>query len=105
MKQVKQIETVVFIPATPDSILRKSLQQQDNLITQAMDSPMVRFVERSGVKLVDDVGNTSDDEYCGRIGCMVCEGRAVVGGEKEEESARNVGGDEVDKEGRDYLAL
>ena len=31
-KEVKQVETVVFIPATPESRMKTLLQQQDNLI-------------------------------------------------------------------------
>ena len=43
--KVKEVETVVFVPATPDSALKTILQNQDNNICIAMNSPQVRFIE------------------------------------------------------------
>ena len=66
-KMIKNIETVVFIPATPGSQLRKKLQEADDLITKATNCPPARFVERGGPTIVDTVGRTNPmagEWYC-----------------------------------------
>ena len=44
----KEVEAVVFLPATPDSKLRKLIQERDEILCKAAGSPTVRFVERGG---------------------------------------------------------
>ena len=71
-KKVKNTETVVFIPATPRSELRKRLQEADDLITKATNCPPARFVERGGPTIVDTVGRTNPlagEWYCSRDDC------------------------------------
>ena len=58
-KPVRQTETVVFILSTPGSRLKEILQSQDNLITSSMSTPQVRFVERSGTTLMEDLGKNN----------------------------------------------
>ena len=52
---VKLVETVVFVPTTPDSALRKLLQKADDQLCLSVNSPSVRFVE-GGSDLDRDCG-------------------------------------------------
>ena len=54
--RVKEIEGVVFVPHTPNSKLRNERQEQDELLAVALQAPSLRFVERSGTTVVQDVG-------------------------------------------------
>ena len=90
-QKLKEVETVVFVPATPDSILRKSLQEADEVICKTTNSPTVRFVERGGPTLMDLVGKNnpwSRDWYCPRPNCYPCQGRQILAAEEVEESLR-----------------
>ena len=53
------METVIFVPATPDSQLKTILQNQDNNICKAMTSPQVRFIERAGTTVIEDLGRNN----------------------------------------------
>ena len=39
--KIKVVETIVFIPATPDSKLKKELQELDNEMCKITNSPVV----------------------------------------------------------------
>ena len=41
----RNVETVLFVPATEGSKLRKKLQEICNMMTQATNCPSIRFVE------------------------------------------------------------
>ena len=49
------IKTVMFVPATPDSRLKTILQNQDNILCKSMNCPQVRFIERAGTTIVEDL--------------------------------------------------
>lgn len=53
---IKEVETVVFIPVTPDSALRNLLQEKDEVSCKTANSPVIRFVERGGPTVLDVVG-------------------------------------------------
>ena len=55
--KVTVIEAVAFIPFTPGSELRRRLQEADDLLTQSVDRPRMRFVEKGGIEIVKEVGN------------------------------------------------
>ena len=57
--RVKLVETIVFIPTTPESKPRKRLQEVDNDICKVTDSPTERFIERDGPKVIETVGRTN----------------------------------------------
>ena len=42
---IKDIKSVVFFPATPGRKVRKQLQEADEVICKAINSPTLRFVE------------------------------------------------------------
>ena len=76
------VETVAFIPYTPDSALKSLLQKADDELTATLRKPRIRFVERGGSQIVMDVGRPNpwaSDFYCSRKECQVCSGRSVIG--------------------------
>ena len=50
------VETVAFIPYTPDSALKLLLQKADDELSATLRKPRIRFVERGGNQIVRDVG-------------------------------------------------
>ena len=57
-ERVKEVEGVVFVPYPPDSKLRNALQSQDEMLAAALQAPSLRFVERLGTTIVQDVGQS-----------------------------------------------
>ena len=81
------VETVVFVPYTPDSGLKNLLQKADDELSATLNRPRVRFVERGGTQIARDVGKPNpwaSEFYCTRDDCQVCSGRLAVEAEKEE---------------------
>ena len=65
--QVKCVETVVFVPCMPNSVLTERLQKADDQIVTLLNTPGVKFVERGGTMLIFDAGRTnpwSQDWFC-----------------------------------------
>ena len=67
--QQREVETVVFIPATQDSLLRKALQTIDNKFADLHRTPGVRFVEMGGAKLSSVLSRADPwaGAECGRV--------------------------------------
>ena len=89
--RTKTVETIVFVPTTPGSRLRISLQDADDKLVSSINSPSVQFVERGGPILMETVGNNNPDSkewYCGRIDCAPCQGGEQLGAEAEEQSLK-----------------
>ena len=85
-KRIKEIEAVLFIPATPGSEMRKLLQSTEDQAAKLMNSPSIRVVERAGTKLIDEVGNNNPwkkEWTCPRKTCLPCQGQAILGAEAE----------------------
>ena len=81
------IETVVFVPFTPNGRLCKSLQNEDNKLAQMFRQPRVRFVERKGTTINEELGASdpwSGEYFCGRKMCKPCETRITLAAEVEE---------------------
>ena len=57
--KIKEVETIVFVPAMPDSCLRKLLQTQDEGLCRTTNTPTARFVERGGTTLIEMVGRNN----------------------------------------------
>ena len=88
------IETVAFIPYTPDSALKMLLQKADDDLSATLNRPKIRFVERGGNQVVWYVGRPNPwaaDFYCSREECQVCSGRMIAEVEKEEAALTMVG--------------
>ena len=82
------METIVFVPATPDSVLRKNLQKKDEELCRTTNSPTARFIERGGTTLIGLVGRNNPwakDWACPRKSCLPCAGRGMLAAENEEE--------------------
>ena len=74
----KVVESVVFVPFTPNSTLKNQLQTIDEMLAAQLGAPSVRFVERSGDTIVNTLGRTnpwSDEFVCGRVPCLPCDSR------------------------------
>ena len=95
-EQSTVVEAVCFVPFTPGSRLKTDLQTADDILSQTMDAPRVRFVERGGQSVIEEVGSNNpwkQEQFCDRDSCGVCEGRMIIGAEKEEETAAMVTGE------------
>ena len=87
-------EEVSFIPYNPDSKLKTLLQNADDQLSLAFRKPKVRFVERGGNPITRDTGRPnpwSQETYCARKDCRVCQGRSIIEAEKEEQALARVG--------------
>ena len=95
--QIKEVEAVLFIPATPDSILRKLIQKAEDQTAKLMNSPTVRVVERAGTKIIEEVGDNNPwkkEWACPRADCLPCQGQVILAQEAEEEAIKMVCGEE-----------
>ena len=90
------VETVIFIPFTPKSELKRRLQEVDNVLTAILARPKSKFIEKAGVTSVTDVGRPNPwaaEVWCSRKDCLVCQGRSIVASEKEEEAMKKITGE------------
>ena len=73
-KEATNPETVMFIPHTPDSGLKKALQGIDDLVNNGSKFGHVKMVETQGVKLNQGLSNTApwSSKHCGRQDCEPC---------------------------------
>ena len=85
---MKVLETLILLPCTQDSVLRKSLQLADDTVGEVTGSPAIQFVERCGgetiISLLGSSNPWSKDWVCGRNDCLQCKGRAMFSGEVDE---------------------
>ena len=56
---INNIETVVFLPTTLRSVLKKKLQEMEDCICKATNFPYMRFVERGGPTVMETVGKSN----------------------------------------------
>ena len=81
---------------TPGSKVRDSLQKQDKMMAQALNVPSVRFVEKAGTTILQDVGQSDSwakERFCPRKNCWHCQGRHKLLQEEEERAVTNVTGE------------
>ena len=92
--KVRNVETVVFVPSTDKSKLKEILQKADDQMTKILNTPAVKFVERGGTTIIEDLGRTnpwSQDWFCPRKECAPCNGRLFLAQEEKEETLARVG--------------
>ena len=78
LKWVQQpTESILFIPYTPQSALKKILQQLEKQVTGNKRTGKVRIVERAGPTIADILCNKAPwtSEWCNRQGCKPCEAK------------------------------
>ena len=88
--KVREVECVVFVPATPGSRLRDTLQKEDDNMSQALNAPSLRFVEKGGTTIKEKVGQSDPwkgDTFCQREYCLHCQGRYVLAEEEDADNA------------------
>ena len=75
-QDIRKIETVVFIPHTTNSTLRKQLQEADNEMTGVLRMGRTKFSEEAGVKLSSQLVVKKIwyrlNGGCGRRACYPC---------------------------------
>ena len=79
--RVKEIECVVFVPATPGSRLRDTIQKLDDQLSETMDAPALRFVEKGGSTIQERLGQSDpwkSEVFCQRKDCLHCQGRCTL---------------------------
>ena len=70
--RVNEIECVVFVPATPGSKLRDILQRCDDQLSETLDAPAVRFVEKGGTTIERKLIHGRENPFArGRIASIV----------------------------------
>ena len=93
----KEVESVVFIPHTPRSVLKNLLQKQDDTFCSSLKIPGVHFVERGGDRISQTIGQSNPwkaEQFCNRNGCLPCQGRLELGAEAEARSQALIAGDD-----------
>jgi hypothetical protein len=60
-------EATIFVPATPRSSLKEALQKADDLFARAHGQPRIRFIERSGTTIMNELGKS--DPWAGQWRC------------------------------------
>ena len=67
---------------------------------QASNCPQVRFVERAGTTIIEELGKNNpwaSEWYCPRQDCLPCQGRMELAAEAEEEAGKMLDKSEVSK--------
>ena len=96
--QTRSVETVVFVPSIENSQLRDKLQKADDQMTRTLNTPVVKFVERGGTMIIEDLGRTNPwslDWFCPRKEFSPCNRRMFLANKFEKEAIARV----VNKEG------
>ena len=68
-KKVKVMEVVIFVPFTPESNLFKTLSKNNADLTESLNTPLTRFVERGEITILDLIGRNNSwtqEAACGR---------------------------------------
>ena len=90
------MEGVFFVPHTAGSKLKKALQSQNEHLAQSLKVPSLRFVERSGTTIIEDVGQSDPwalDKCFERGDCWHCRGRLQLLQEAEERTTSKITGE------------
>ena len=79
----REAESVVFIPYTKNSTLRKQLQVEDDKVTKILGIPRTKYIENAGTKISSEiiVKNpwVSINGGCGRKLCVTCKSTSGKG--------------------------
>ena len=67
-------ESVFFVPHTPHGVLRKEIQEAENLVNAGNKVTKVKVVERNGMKIADQLCNRTPwrNEECNNQECIPC---------------------------------
>ena len=66
------------------------------MMVQALNVPSVRFIEKAGTTVIQDVGQSypwASDKFCPRTNCWHCQGRYQLLKEEEERMVQSVTGE------------
>ena len=73
----KKIESILFVPYTPGSRLKKLLQEAEDRLSRGRSTCRVRFIERAGPKIADLLSNKHPwaKESCDKPHCLPCKSK------------------------------
>ena len=82
------IESVMFIPHTPGSLLAKMMQDEEVLFRKGTSMGKIKFVERGGISVKDILVRTNPwaREGCTREDCLPCLNERGKGGNCQKEN-------------------
>ena len=79
----REVESVVFIPYTKGSSLRKQLQEEDDKVTKILGIPRTKYIEKAGNKISSQIIVKNPwvaiKGGCGRKLCYACKSTAGKG--------------------------
>lgn len=85
----------MFVVTTPVSKLRDLLQEKDDKISELMNAPALRFIEKGGRTILGKVGQSGPwkgETFCRREDCLHFQGRYVLVQEEEDKVMAKVTG-------------
>ena len=75
--------------------MRDLLQEKDDMVSELMNKPALRFVEKGGSTILDKVGQSDPwkgETFCQRENCLHCQGRYILAQEEEDKVMAKVSG-------------
>ena len=87
-EEESEIETIMFVPHTPNGTLARLLQEEDDQFRRGTDLKKIKMVERGGVTVKDILTKTNpwSEEGCERNDCLPCRGERGKGGNCQKEN-------------------
>ena len=87
-EEESEIETVLFVPHTPNGTLARLLQEEDDRFRRGTTIKKIKMVERGGITVKDILSKTNpwSDEGCERSDCLPCRGERGKGGNCQKEN-------------------
>ena len=69
-----KVETVMFVPATPEGELARKIQESDDKLRESTGERKMKVVERGGESLREQLcrNNPWGNRKCGREQCLIC---------------------------------
>ena len=87
-EEESDIESVLFVPHTPNGALAKLLQNEDDKYRRGTDMKRIKIVERGGKTVKEMLSQTNPwaKDGCTRVDCLPCFGERGRGGDCQKEN-------------------
>ena len=82
-------EGILFVPHTPDGLLAKMIQKEEDMFARVHRIPRIKVIERTGSRIVDTLSRKDPwaPHSCGRPLCMICNSSYVAKKDKHKAAA------------------